>query len=156
MSRSASAAAGATTLALALTPTAALAAGGSRSAAPPRGALTNRHHYHHTHHHPAITRRHSSAPAAAPQHLPVTLAPGSGDQHAAGSSRVRGLQRRLTRLGFTTGPVDGRYGPQTTHAVQQHAHQLRRRVQDGHRTTPPQPPPGHSHSALTEHGGPRR
>jgi hypothetical protein len=30
---------------------------------------------------------------------------------------VRSLQRRLARLGFTPGPIDGRYGPLTTSAV---------------------------------------
>ena len=48
----------------------------------------------------------------------VLLAPGSGFQQAAGSGRVRALQRRLTGLGFAPGPIDGRYGPLTTQAVE--------------------------------------
>jgi peptidoglycan hydrolase-like protein with peptidoglycan-binding domain len=46
------------------------------------------------------------------------LRPGAGYQQAAGSRRVRGLQRRLARLGFRPGPADGRYGPLTTGAVE--------------------------------------
>jgi peptidoglycan hydrolase-like protein with peptidoglycan-binding domain len=48
----------------------------------------------------------------------VTLAPGSGYQQAAGSGRVRALQRRLAGMGFAPGPIDGRYGPLTTGAVE--------------------------------------
>lgn len=46
------------------------------------------------------------------------LAPGSGYAQPAGSPQVRSLQRRLVRLGFRPGPVDGRYGPLTTGAVE--------------------------------------
>jgi peptidoglycan hydrolase-like protein with peptidoglycan-binding domain len=48
----------------------------------------------------------------------VVLAPGSGYPQADGSAPVRALQRRLTGLGFAPGPVDGRYGPRTTLAVE--------------------------------------
>src|SRR4051812_33846145 len=41
------------------------------------------------------------------------LAFGSGYQQAGGSPAVRTLQRRLTRLGYAPGPVDGRFGPRT-------------------------------------------
>jgi TPR repeat protein len=41
-----------------------------------------------------------------------------GDGYAGnGSTQVRELQRRLTRAGYPPGPVDGRYGPRTEHAV---------------------------------------
>ena len=46
------------------------------------------------------------------------LAPGSGYQQVAGSGPVRTLQRRLAGLGFAPGPIDGRYGPRTTLAVE--------------------------------------
>ena len=44
-----------------------------------------------------------------------------------GSRAVKGLQRRLTSLGYSPGPVDGRYGPLTKEAVIgfQSAHGLR-------------------------------
>ena len=45
------------------------------------------------------------------------LAPGAGYQRRGGSRRVRALQRRLARLGFAPGPIDGRYGPLTTRAI---------------------------------------
>ncbi len=41
---------------------------------------------------------------------------GTGYGHP--STRVREVQRRLTRLGYHTGPVDGLYGPLTRSAVQ--------------------------------------
>ena len=44
------------------------------------------------------------------------LAPGTGYQQP--SQQVRVLQRRLSRLGFRPGPIDGRYGPRTTLAVE--------------------------------------
>ena len=44
------------------------------------------------------------------------LYPGSG-YSGNGLTRVRGLQRRLRRAGFSPGPVDGRYGPLTEAAV---------------------------------------
>jgi peptidoglycan hydrolase-like protein with peptidoglycan-binding domain len=63
-------------------------------------------------------RGHSVARALTHQPHIVLLAPGSGFQQAAGSGSVRVLQRRLTGLGFAPGPIDGRYGPLTTHAVE--------------------------------------
>jgi peptidoglycan hydrolase-like protein with peptidoglycan-binding domain/tetratricopeptide (TPR) repeat protein len=49
-----------------------------------------------------------------PSHV---LALGSGYGSAHGSSAVRALQRRLSGLGFSPGPIDGRYGPLTEQAV---------------------------------------
>ena len=46
----------------------------------------------------------------------VGLYPGAGDA-GSGSERVRALQRRLARLGYPPGLVDGRYGPLTEQAV---------------------------------------
>jgi peptidoglycan hydrolase-like protein with peptidoglycan-binding domain/tetratricopeptide (TPR) repeat protein len=46
----------------------------------------------------------------------IVLFPGAG-YTAQGSARVRALQRRLTRAGFSSGPIDGRYGPRTERAV---------------------------------------
>jgi hypothetical protein len=43
---------------------------------------------------------------------------GTGFHRAGGSERVREVQRRLWRLGFRPGPVDGMFGPQTRAAVQ--------------------------------------
>jgi peptidoglycan hydrolase-like protein with peptidoglycan-binding domain len=43
---------------------------------------------------------------------------GSGYHTPNGSQRVREVQRRLTRLGYHTGPIDGLYGPLTRSAVQ--------------------------------------
>jgi peptidoglycan hydrolase-like protein with peptidoglycan-binding domain len=45
------------------------------------------------------------------------LGPGAGYAVHGGSRLVRALQRRLRRGGYTTGPVDGLYGPRTTGAV---------------------------------------
>ena len=45
------------------------------------------------------------------------LRPGAGYATARGSAVVRMLQRNLRRLGYSPGPVDGRYGPRTRDAV---------------------------------------
>ena len=60
----------------------------------------------------------------------AVLRPGSGYAAEGGSRIVRQLQRRLRRSGYTTGPVDGLYGPRTARAVRrfQRAHGL---VPDG-------------------------
>ena len=42
---------------------------------------------------------------------------GTGYQSRHGSQRVRVIQRRLRRLGFAPGPIDGRFGPVTQRAV---------------------------------------
>jgi peptidoglycan hydrolase-like protein with peptidoglycan-binding domain len=41
----------------------------------------------------------------------------TGYHREGGSRRVRELQRRLTRLGYRTGPVDGLFGPRTERAT---------------------------------------
>jgi peptidoglycan hydrolase-like protein with peptidoglycan-binding domain len=71
----------------------------------------------HPHANAVRPRGHSAARALTQPHI-VRLAPGSGFQQAAGSGPVRVLQRRLTGLGFAPGPIDGRYGPLTTQAVE--------------------------------------
>jgi peptidoglycan hydrolase-like protein with peptidoglycan-binding domain len=55
------------------------------------------------------------------------LYPGAGFGQAGGSPYVKSLQRRLRRLGFAPGPVDGLFGRLTTRAVGrfQKAHRLR-------------------------------
>jgi hypothetical protein len=50
------------------------------------------------------------------------LLPGAGYQQPVGSGRVRALQRRLARLGFAAGPIDGRYGPLTAQGVDRFQH----------------------------------
>ena len=45
------------------------------------------------------------------------LAFGTGYGTSSGSSPVKALQLRLISLGYSPGPVDGRYGPLTEHAV---------------------------------------
>ena len=56
------------------------------------------------------------------------LAASSGYRQAGGSKRVRRLQRRLAVLGFTPGPIDGRYGPLTTTSVRRFQRARRQRV----------------------------
>jgi peptidoglycan hydrolase-like protein with peptidoglycan-binding domain len=43
---------------------------------------------------------------------------GTGYARPGGSRRVRAIQRRLRTLGYEPGPVDGRFGPLTTRAVE--------------------------------------
>jgi DNA invertase Pin-like site-specific DNA recombinase len=43
---------------------------------------------------------------------------GTGYHRPGGSERVREVQRRLSSLGYHTGPIDGLYGPLTRSAVQ--------------------------------------
>lgn len=45
------------------------------------------------------------------------VGPGSGYVRPGGSDRVRDVQRRLVRLGYRPGPVDGLFGPRTRAAV---------------------------------------
>src|SRR5947209_10355734 len=92
-------------LAFALTPGVAVAAHGST------GGQAHRADARH-HHQSIILRGDAHVRHGAP------LAPGSGYDQLAGSMRVRSLQRRLARLGFAPGPIDGRYGPRTTTAVE--------------------------------------
>jgi peptidoglycan hydrolase-like protein with peptidoglycan-binding domain len=133
MSRSTWAAAvGASVFAFALTPLAALAASPGGAVAGPASAHAKPDPHRaatvdriigvstrpaaHPRRRPAA--RHAAARPAAPQHVSVLLALGSGYRQAAGLGRVRVLQRRLAGLGFAPGPIDGRYGPLTTQAVE--------------------------------------
>jgi len=117
MSCSRWAAAGASMCAFVLSPGAALAAGASSSAARPVSAHP-RQHAHAQRRPDAFSRgRRLAARTHAKRDSVVLLAPGSGYQQAAGSGRVRGLQRRLAGSGFAPGPIDGRYGPLTRRAV---------------------------------------
>src|ERR1700744_459729 len=123
MSRSLWAVAGACALALATTPAVALAKGSDTSSQPhssnPSAAAnqrSGRNQPHHTHNRAERRRRRSGAQAG--HSSGYLLLPGTGYQQAAGSTRVRSLQRRLARLGFTPGPIDGRYGPLTTQSVE--------------------------------------
>jgi peptidoglycan hydrolase-like protein with peptidoglycan-binding domain len=52
---------------------------------------------------------------------------GTGYVRPGGSRRVRDVQRRLTRLGYRPGPIDGLFGPRTEAAVRwfQYKHGLR-------------------------------
>ena len=54
------------------------------------------------------------------------LTVGAGEGSAHGAPAVARLQRRLQRAGFAPGPIDGRFGPRTEHAVVafQRAHHL--------------------------------
>jgi peptidoglycan hydrolase-like protein with peptidoglycan-binding domain len=45
------------------------------------------------------------------------VARGAGYTRPEGSKRVLDLQRRLTRLGYRPGPIDGRFGPRTESAT---------------------------------------
>ncbi|MBV9193706.1 MAG: peptidoglycan-binding protein [Solirubrobacterales bacterium] len=61
-----------------------------------------------------------AASPAQPAHVApatVVLAPGAGYRSDGGSSSVHSLQRRLARVGYNPGPIDGRYGPLTEEAV---------------------------------------
>jgi peptidoglycan hydrolase-like protein with peptidoglycan-binding domain/TPR repeat protein len=63
---------------------------------------------------PLHAGRHS---ARDPNSHPELLAFGSGYSTNHGSNAVRALQRRLAGLGYSPGPIDGRYGPLTEQAV---------------------------------------
>jgi len=130
MSRSVWAAVVVGVFAFALTPAAAVAAGLGRAGARPASTHAARSDSHpvptigriipvHTPALAGVGRRASlrSARVFASRRV-VRLAAGSGYQLAAGSGRVRVLQRRLAGLGFSPGLVDGRYGPLTTGAVE--------------------------------------
>lgn len=58
---------------------------------------------------------------------PVVLGFGSGYEGGSNAVAVRALQHRLDSIGYSPGPIDGRYGPRTEHAVElfQSAHGLR-------------------------------
>ena len=123
MSRSLRAAIGACALALATMPGVALAKGGDTSSQP-RGthtraaAIQRSGRRHPQHNHKRVERRRRRPAIQAGHRRAHFLVPGTGYQEAAGSIRVRSLQRRLAHLGFTPGPIDGHYGPLTTRSVQ--------------------------------------
>jgi peptidoglycan hydrolase-like protein with peptidoglycan-binding domain len=52
-----------------------------------------------------------------PEYRPVFVRLGSGYHRAAGSHRVRDVQRMLACTGHPAGPADGRFGPRTLAAV---------------------------------------
>src|ERR1700761_460191 len=123
MSRSIWAAFGACALALATMPGVALAKGSdnsshARGSQTPAAAVapSGRRHPHHTDNRVEPPRRRPATRSA--HRTTYLLVPGTGYQQATGSSQVRSLQRRLTQLGFTPGPIDGRYGPLTTASVE--------------------------------------
>jgi LPXTG-motif cell wall-anchored protein len=66
----------------------------------------------------ASAGRQAQAAAQAHQSQQVVLAPGSGYPGGNGAALVRSLQRRLAGAGYPPGPIDGRYGPRTEHAVE--------------------------------------
>ena len=62
--------------------------------------------------------RHTSVPTVNPVERARPLQVGAGYRRAAGSQRVRRVQRDLRRLGYRPGPVDGLFGPRTKASVQ--------------------------------------
>ncbi len=72
-----------------------------------------------------VEQTHPSRPA--PPANSVVLVFGSGDGGGSSAAHVRALQRRLNSVGYSPGPIDGRYGPRTERAVElfQSAHGLR-------------------------------
>ena len=116
---------------LALSPAAALGTTGS-----PRGGVSVARATRGTSQAHGVTRptaRNADAPqarkASADAHSspPELLTVGSGYSDINGSSGAKAVQRRLTSLGYSPGPIDGRYGPLTQEAVIrfQTAHGLR-------------------------------
>jgi Putative peptidoglycan binding domain len=122
MSRSIWAAVGACAVALATMPGVALAQGSDNSSQPggstPAAATqpSAARLPHHTEYRLQRGRRSSATRAGHRNGYLLVL--GSGYQQAAGSSRVRALQRQLAHLGFAPGPIDGRYGPLTAGSVE--------------------------------------
>ena len=123
MSRSLWATAGACAVALVTVPGVALAKGGDGSSrasggSTPTTATQQPGQSHASHNHTRSGRMRARAAVRAGHRSGYLLVPGSGYQQAAGSTDVRSLQRGLRRLGFAPGPIDGRYGPLTTHSVE--------------------------------------
>ena len=77
--------------------------------------IRSRHSAHH--------RRAAIAPVSIPalrhaqKRVVALLSYGDGLASPRGSSAVRAVQGRLSRLGFRLGPIDGRFGPHTKRAV---------------------------------------
>jgi Flp pilus assembly protein TadD len=89
----------------------------------------------------------------------MVLAPGSGYSTERGSALVRSLQARLVRAGEAPGPIDGRYGPLTEHAVSRYqaAHGLQIDGIAGPQTFSrllTQPHPARSHHPLSPQSRP--
>ncbi len=106
-------------LVLAVTPAAAMAASASSShAQPPTTYHTNNSNATastgHARH--AVSRPRTRSVAGHHGSVAVLRA-GSGDGSRDGSAAVRALQRRLAWVGYAPGPLDGRFGPLTEHAV---------------------------------------
>jgi peptidoglycan hydrolase-like protein with peptidoglycan-binding domain len=106
-------------LMLAVTPAAALGKAGkphrSASAASATSASRTASRTHHRSHRsgsPHASKR--AGHARPPREL---LVPGAGYLAPHGSPAVRLAQRRLVTVGFSPGPIDGRYGPLTQQAV---------------------------------------
>jgi peptidoglycan hydrolase-like protein with peptidoglycan-binding domain len=103
-------------LAMALVPAVPASAHGSRQAADDllipsagwHGRPVKNPHQHKTVRGPTTVPRGWSAG-------PVSF--GAGYSRPGGSDRVREVQRRLTRLGYRTGPIDGLFGPLTRASV---------------------------------------
>jgi len=74
---------------------------------------------------PALAASRAESPAS-PAH-PVVLGVGSGYAGGPAAVQVRSLQRHLDGAGYAPGPIDGRFGPRTEHAVErfQSTHGLR-------------------------------
>ncbi|MFZ0376463.1 MAG: peptidoglycan-binding protein [Solirubrobacteraceae bacterium] len=106
-------------LMLALSPALALGKSASRSSRAPAARAAQA-----TSHARVIRTEQSSDPPQSggtgtrrPTARVTVLAFGSGYASTHGSRAVRALQRRLTGLGYSPGPIDGRYGPLTDAAV---------------------------------------
>jgi peptidoglycan hydrolase-like protein with peptidoglycan-binding domain len=69
---------------------------------------------------PARTTRQTNPGERSIGRVSRVLAPGAGMDGPRGSGTVRELQRRLSRAGFSPGPIDGRYGPRTEAAVERY------------------------------------
>jgi hypothetical protein len=67
------------------------------------------------HHHKTIRTAAAATPLPGWSAGPVSF--GAGYHRPGGSDRVREVQRRLTRLGYHTGPIDGLFGPLTRASV---------------------------------------
>lgn len=106
-------------LMLAVTPAAALGKAGKPHRPTPAASATSASRTAGRTHH----RSHTLGPARASKRAGQArrqrelLAPGTGYLAPHGSPAVRVLQRRLVAVGFSPGPIDGRYGPLTTQAV---------------------------------------
>jgi peptidoglycan hydrolase-like protein with peptidoglycan-binding domain len=118
MSRFIAVAMGAVGVTLALVPGVALGSGGSRSSVPPLRVHAHQQAERRADAHPPVHRSDTHQNTYRRHHLEAALVPGTGYSSAVGSAQVETLQKRLAVLGFSPGPVDGRYGPLTMRAVE--------------------------------------